>query len=71
MRPWMSVQQHDRWPFAAAADAERRLSDIDELDLKPVEEAHPGGLPEILSLRTHDHDSRPARIGIIPEYRCR
>jgi hypothetical protein len=57
----MPVQQHDRRPFAAVPDSQRCLSDIDELDLKPVEEPTPEGIPEIASLRTPAAFGDPAR----------
>ena len=43
----------------------RRL--LDELKLKPVEEAHAGGLPEIPSPRTHRAFGTARRSGVIPE----
>jgi hypothetical protein len=40
MRPGVTMQQNKWRPFAAVPDAQRYLSEIDELELKPFEEAH-------------------------------
>jgi hypothetical protein len=56
----MTVQQHERRPVAAVADAQRRFPDVDELDLKPFEEGQAEGLPWIPSLRTSNALGRSA-----------
>jgi hypothetical protein len=52
MCPGMTVQQHERGPDAVVPDTQRHLSDIDELDLEPLEEAHAARLPRIAELQT-------------------
>src|SRR6188472_4641488 len=45
MRPWVTVQQHDRRPFTAMPYTKPDLSHVDELDVKPLEEAHTQAFP--------------------------
>lgn len=39
----MSVQQEDRWPCAAVADEDRRVSQVDSLGREALE--HPASIP--------------------------